>query len=128
MISANHREIPAGLVVDEVLGFRRFTEHEYADKWPDTIVRCERFLKGAYRRNDEAWPIFDLFDFVEDLVQFCAYRSGLPAQSLVIALDQRRHQGQSHFGHFAAAVCKGQHRHVQYAFAQRAELALGFHH
>lgn len=65
VISANHREIPAGLVVDEVLGFRRFTEHEYADKWPDTIVRCERFLKGAYRRNDEAWPIFDLFDFVE---------------------------------------------------------------
>lgn len=65
VISANHREIPAGLVVDEVLGFRRFTEHEYADKWPDTIVRCERFLKGAYRRNEEAWPIFDLFDFVE---------------------------------------------------------------
>ena len=65
VISANHREIPAGLVVDEVLGFRRFTEHEYSDKWPDTIVRCERFLKGAYGRNDEAWPIFDLFDFIE---------------------------------------------------------------
>jgi len=65
VISVNHREVPAGLVVDEVLGFRRFTEHEFTDRWPDTIVRCERFLKGAYRRNEESWPIFDLFDFVE---------------------------------------------------------------
>jgi len=65
VISVNHREVPAGLVVDEVLGFRRFTEHEFTDRWPDTIVRCERFLKGAYRRNEENWPIFDLFDFVE---------------------------------------------------------------
>jgi twitching motility protein PilI len=65
VISVNHREVPAGLVVDEVLGFRRFAEHEFTDRWPDTIVRCERFLKGAYRRNEERWPIFDLFDFVE---------------------------------------------------------------
>ena len=40
VISVNHREIPAGLGVDEVLGFRRFTEHEYADDIPQTHVRC----------------------------------------------------------------------------------------
>ena len=65
VISANHREIPAGLVVDEVLGFRRFMDHELTDSWPETIVRCDRFLTGAYRRSDETWPVFNLFDFVE---------------------------------------------------------------
>jgi len=65
VISVNHREIPAGLVVDEVLGFRRFTEQEYADVVPETIVRCDRFLTGSYVRNDDSWPVFDLFALIE---------------------------------------------------------------
>ncbi len=65
VISTNHREIPAGLVVDEVLGFRRFNENEHRDSWPETVVRCDRFLTGAYQRGEEIWPIMDLFEFVE---------------------------------------------------------------
>jgi len=65
VISVNHREIPAGLVVDEVLGFRRFMDHEYANSWPETAVRCDRFLTGAYRRSDDTWPVFDLASFIE---------------------------------------------------------------
>jgi twitching motility protein PilI len=65
VISVNHREVPAGLVVDEVLGFRRFTEQEYTDEAPETIVRCDRFLAGAYQRGEDSWPIFNLFDLVE---------------------------------------------------------------
>ena len=65
VISVNHREVPAGLVVDEVLGFRRFVEAEFTDTWPETAVRCDRFLTGAYQRNDDMWPVFSLFDFVE---------------------------------------------------------------
>lgn len=65
VISVNHREVPAGLVVDEVLGFRRFMDHELTDVWPETVVRCDRFLTGAYQRNDDTWPVFSLFDFVE---------------------------------------------------------------
>lgn len=65
VISVNHREIPAGLVVDEVLGFRRFVDSEFVDKWPPTVVRCERFLKGAYRRGHDCWPVFGLYDLVE---------------------------------------------------------------
>ena len=49
VISINHREIPAGLVVDEVLGFRRFMENEFRDKWPETAVRCDRFVTGGVR-------------------------------------------------------------------------------
>lgn len=65
VISVNHREIPAGLVVDEVIGFRRFADSEFTDTWPETVVRCDRFLVGAYQRNDELRPVFDLFNFVE---------------------------------------------------------------
>ncbi len=65
VISVNHREIPAGLIVDEVLGFRRFMEHELAETPKDTIARCERYLHGSYIRNDESWPIFDLFSLIE---------------------------------------------------------------
>ena len=65
VISVNHREVPAGLVVDEVLGFRRFMNNEFSGEVPQTIVRCDRFLSGAYQRGDDSWPVFNLFDFVE---------------------------------------------------------------
>ncbi|MDH4046815.1 MAG: chemotaxis protein CheW [Gammaproteobacteria bacterium] len=65
VISVNHREIPAGLVVDEVLGFRRFMDNEFTDKWPETAIRCDRFLGGAYQRGSEVWPIFGLYDLIE---------------------------------------------------------------
>jgi twitching motility protein PilI len=52
-------------VVDEVLGFRRFMGHEFTDAWPETIVRCDNFLTGAYERGEDTWPVFDLFDFIE---------------------------------------------------------------
>lgn len=65
VISVNHREIPAGLVVDEVIGFRRFGDNEFHEEQPQTIVRCDRFLKGFYQRGDDQWPVLDLFDFIE---------------------------------------------------------------
>jgi len=65
VISVNHREVPAGLVVDEVLGFRRFMDHEYSNEAEKTIVRCESFLGGTYKRGDDSWPVFNLFDLVE---------------------------------------------------------------
>ncbi len=65
VVSVNHREIPAGLVVDEVIGFRRFMDHEHVATVPDIAVRCERFVTGAYRRSEDTWPVLNLFDFVE---------------------------------------------------------------
>jgi twitching motility protein PilI len=65
VISVNHREIPAGLVVDEVHGFRRFMDHEFTEEVDETAVRCDRYLKGTYQRGEERWPVFDLFRFVE---------------------------------------------------------------
>jgi twitching motility protein PilI len=65
VISVNHREIPAGLVVDEVLGFRRFMDNEFTESWPQTAIRCDRFLSGAYQRGQDIWPIFGLYDLIE---------------------------------------------------------------
>ena len=38
VLVVNHREIPAGLVVDEVLGFRRFAEGEFSGDAPPTVA------------------------------------------------------------------------------------------
>lgn len=65
VISVNHREIPAGLVVDEVVGFRRFRTDEFGEGNAKTVVRCERFLQGTYSRGEESWPVFNLFDLIE---------------------------------------------------------------
>ena len=65
VLVANHREVPAGLLVDEVLGFRRFSDGEFSTVVPPTIVRCERYLAGAFRRGPEGWPVFSLRSLLE---------------------------------------------------------------
>lgn len=65
VISVNHRDVPAGLVVDEVLGFRRFMDNEYTDRWPETVVRCDRYIRGAYKRGQDTWPVFGLYELIE---------------------------------------------------------------
>jgi twitching motility protein PilI len=65
VLVVNHREIPAGLMVDEVLGFRRFPESDFAGDAPPTILRCERYLAGAFRRASEQWPVLSLRSLVE---------------------------------------------------------------
>jgi len=65
VVVVNHREIPAGLIVDEVLGFRRFAESEFSAEAPPTVIRCEAFLAGAFRRGGEVWPVLSLKSLVE---------------------------------------------------------------
>jgi twitching motility protein PilI len=65
VLVANHREIPAGLVVDEVMGFRRFYDSEFSSDLPPTLLRCERYLAGAFRRGAEVWPVFSVRALLE---------------------------------------------------------------
>ncbi|HET7204524.1 MAG TPA: chemotaxis protein CheW [Steroidobacteraceae bacterium] len=65
VLVANHREIPAGLVVDEVMGFRRFFEGEFSADLPPTLLRCERYLAGAFKRGTEVWPVFSIKTLLE---------------------------------------------------------------
>jgi len=65
VIVVNHREIPAALMVDEVLGFRRFAEREFSADPPPTVIRCDSYLAGAFRRGGEVWPVLSLKSLVE---------------------------------------------------------------
>jgi len=65
VIVVHHREIPAGLMVDEVLGFRRFAETEFNAEAPPTVIRCDSYLAGAFRRGGEVWPVLSLKSLVE---------------------------------------------------------------
>ncbi len=52
-------------LVDEVLGFRRFAEAEFSGDVPPTVVRCERYLAGNFRRSQEQWPVLSLRTLIE---------------------------------------------------------------
>ena len=65
VLVANHREVPAGLVVDEVMGFRRFYESEFSADLPPTLLRCERYLAGAFKRGADVWPVFSVKTLLE---------------------------------------------------------------
>jgi twitching motility protein PilI len=60
VLVANSAESQVGLIVDEVLGFRRFLDQEHTSNVPQTNIRCERFLDGSFERGEEVWPVFNL--------------------------------------------------------------------
>jgi twitching motility protein PilI len=65
VVVVNHREVPAGLVVDEVHGFRRFAEGEFSAEPPPTVIRCDSYLAGAFRRGGELWPVLSMKGLLE---------------------------------------------------------------
>jgi len=65
VLSVNHRDVPAGLLVDEVLGFRRFPESHRKKNTPKTVIRCDRYLNGSFEEGGETWPILNLKGLVE---------------------------------------------------------------
>jgi twitching motility protein PilI len=66
IVVASERDTPSGLLVDEVVGFRRFAPQDYAQHSTATIIRCENYLDGSYQRGDEKWPLFRLTKLLED--------------------------------------------------------------
>ena len=58
--------MPTGLVIDEVLGFRRFGTNEYHADAPAGVIRCEHYSEGCYRRGAEVWPRFSLSKLLAD--------------------------------------------------------------
>jgi twitching motility protein PilI len=61
----NHRELSAGLLVDEVLGFRRFSEAARVDAGAASRLRCGRFLAGAFPQGEARWPVFSFATLAE---------------------------------------------------------------
>jgi twitching motility protein PilI len=60
------REVPSAVLVDEVLGFRRFPTSDFSDEAPLTEIRCEHYLTGAWRHEGARFPLFDMGRLLED--------------------------------------------------------------
>jgi twitching motility protein PilI len=74
VLMVNHQDIPAGLLVDEVRGFRRFVASEKAEVMPDTLPGMTPFLAGAYGNDEELWGLLGLHGLVESAVFLQASR------------------------------------------------------
>lgn len=69
VISVRHRDVRAGLMVEEVSGFRRFVDGEYSQVAHNTEVRADSYTDGYFRRGEERWPVFQ-FDRLLTSEQF----------------------------------------------------------
>lgn len=66
ILMAASREVPTGLIVDEVTGFRRFAEDDFDEDPGQTAIRCEPYLDGRFRRGAEIWPRFSIAKLLRD--------------------------------------------------------------
>jgi len=60
------REVPSAVIVDEVLGFRRFATTDFSDQAPMTEIRCEHYLTGSWRLDGDSFPLFDMGRLLAD--------------------------------------------------------------
>ena len=74
VLMVNHADIPAGLLVDEVRGFRRFIASDKAEVLPETLPGMTPFLAGAYGGEEEVWSVLGLHGLVESAVFLQASR------------------------------------------------------
>jgi twitching motility protein PilI len=61
----NQRELGAGLLVDEVLGFRRLPEATRITPPAEAALRTGRFLAGAFNQPEGPWPVLSIAALVE---------------------------------------------------------------
>ena len=65
VLVVNHRQIPTGLVVDEVIGFRRFADSERAAASETADHPYKSFITGAFSRDGQVSPVIGLIPLVE---------------------------------------------------------------
>ncbi|MGH8283409.1 MAG: chemotaxis protein CheW [Gammaproteobacteria bacterium] len=65
ILMVNHASIPAGLLVDEVRGFRRFVASEQVESIPESLPGMAPFLTGGYNTGDELWGVLGVHGLVE---------------------------------------------------------------
>lgn len=65
LVVINHQEIPAAVLVDEVMGFRRFAASEFEAGNPGGEGPLDEFSLGVCRRGQESWLVLSLVKLVE---------------------------------------------------------------
>lgn len=61
-----HNGLSTGLIVDEVLGIRHFFMNEQATDLPELNQEFKPYIKKAFRRDDQYWPVFSFDTLIED--------------------------------------------------------------
>lgn len=74
MLVINQRELGTALLVDEVLGFRRFPQSGRGAAPEEDALRCRRYLDGAFTEGDTRWPVFSLATLAESPIFLRAAR------------------------------------------------------
>lgn len=74
ILVVRHKGVAAGLLVDEVLGLKHFFDEEYGTQIGEVPPAYTRYLHGAYRQDDELWPVFSVAALVDspDFMQVAA--------------------------------------------------------
>lgn len=60
-----HKDVAAGLVVDEVLGMRHFLDEEFSEDVKQLDQTIVQFLVGSFRQRGEVWGVFDIHRLME---------------------------------------------------------------
>lgn len=66
VIVLRHPDIPAGFLVEEVLGFRQFVREQMTQDLPETLPQaCRSFVTHAYRQGEQLWPVLSLYQLAD---------------------------------------------------------------
>ena len=60
-----HREVTAGLVVNEVMGMRHFFEEELSGETEQMSAVVQPLVSGVFRRGGEVWGVLDIHKLVD---------------------------------------------------------------
>ena len=65
IISLKHPHVPAGILVDEVFGFRYMSEAPISADSAEVAEPYRPYLSTVYRYSDEVWGVLDLYRLLE---------------------------------------------------------------
>lgn len=66
VIVIEYKGFNTGLVVEEVYGMRHFREGDVSEDVPEVHESMSAFISGAYKQEDEHWPIFNFNEMTQD--------------------------------------------------------------
>ncbi len=61
----DYQGLYTGLVVDEVLGIKHFTDDEYTASDPAAADSLQPYLQNGFLRGDQVWNIFNLHELAQ---------------------------------------------------------------
>ena len=61
-----HNGVLTGLLVEEVHGMRHFSLNDQAYELPEINNKLKPYIKQAFKKDNNFWPVFSMYELVED--------------------------------------------------------------